>query len=260
MSSSSSSRRRAAFLVALCTPRAVLSLLPEQGIVRGKVHIVPTLAVPKAPAATTQIVVPHDGEAWGDGTHPSTALCLDYLSERRWDHRHDRFLDYGCGSGVLLLAAARLGAHWCTGVDIDDEILACAQRNAKLNVVDHVDFRHARDWVPGEHAPATICVANILVGQLSRPSMVATLALGVEPGGELVLSGIRPGEQTALLRRVYGQYFEFDDASYAELEPDDHGREYWGRWARLVGRRRPVETTRDARRALFEHFSDAALL
>ena len=98
-------------------------------------------------------------------------------------------------------------------------------------------FHHVREIVPGGLAPpADICVANILIGQLVRPSMVAVLSSNVRPGGLLCLSGVRP-DQCGSLREVYSRHFDWEPAMYAEAEPGAEGKAYWGRWSRLVGRR-----------------------
>ena len=195
-------------------------------------------------------------DAWGDGTHPSTALCLDFLAQRGFGPE-DHLLDFGCGSGVLAMAALRLGCPSATGVDVDDEVLACAERNRLINNITNIDFQHVRSVVPGESPAATVVVANILVGQLSRPSMIATLALATEPGAHLCLSGFRPGDQTETLRKLYEPYFDFDMEKYAEAKPDAHGQEYWGTWARLVARRRDLR--HNSQKQLLTDLSEAAL-
>ena len=86
------------------------------------------------------------------------------------------------------------------------------------------------------------------VGQLSRPSMVATLALGTKIGGALCLSGIRP-DQCAVLERLYAPYYEVEEKTFRD--PDSFGREYWGSWARLVLTRKEVD-----RRELLERISE----
>ena len=90
------------------------------------------------------------------------------------------------------------------------------------------------------------------VGQLSRPSMVATLALGTKVGGALCLSGIRP-DQCAVLERLYAPYYDVAEKTFRD--PDDFGKEYWGSWARLVLTRKDAD-----RRELLERISEDAVL
>lgn len=251
----------------ICMPQALLLLLfataatalvPKEGLVRGRVHVVSsddanTATTP--PDAVRVVLGTSDVSAggWGDGAHPSTALCLEWLSGIDWAPGAS-FLDYGCGSGVLMLAARRLGCADALGVDVEYEALESSEANAAATGVgDGVRFVHGRTVVPGDEAFDYVC-ANILVGQLSRPSMVATLALGCKPGGALCLSGVRP-EQADVLRPLYAPYFDFDAASYAERAPDAHGAEYWGTWARMVLRRRDA----DDRRTLLDAVSEGAI-
>ncbi|KAJ8601291.1 hypothetical protein CTAYLR_007589 [Chrysophaeum taylorii] len=210
------------------------------GIVRGGVHVVNEATTPLAPV---QVVV-DTRKAWGDGRHPSTALCLEWLSAQSL--KGQSVLDMGCGTGVLAIAAAKLGAHRTVGVDIDDEVIEAATANARKNDVD-LEVLHARGLVPG-YESFDYVVANILVGQLSRPSMVASLALSAK--SKLCLSGVRPGDQCDTLRRIYDPYFHFDDIKTMAAPRS----ETWGTWACLHATRRPT-LDRDA---LLDAFSDAA--
>mmetsp|Transcript_15462 Transcript_15462/g.55036 ORF Transcript_15462/g.55036 Transcript_15462/m.55036 type:complete len:217 (-) Transcript_15462:435-1085(-) len=171
------SRLGAMFLLAwLSLPTAgamTAGTMAARGVVRGAVHVVSAPA-PLATGSTVQVVVAdYDSAAWGDGRHPTTALCLEWLSGQSWSPGA-RMLDYGCGTGVLLCAAAMLGCGDVVGVDIDDEILKVARLNVAANDLEGVEITHGRHVVPGAFAPADVVVANILVGALSRPSMVAT--------------------------------------------------------------------------------------
>ncbi len=177
------------------------------------------------------------GEGWGTGQHPTTRLCLDFLSRDGVMCGGERVIDYGCGSGILSIAAVQLGAMEATGVDIEYEALASARVNTLLNNVEaEVELLHAREVVPGEFAPADVVVANILVGVLVR--MVTTIVGAVKPGGWLVLSGLRP-EQLGTIREKYAPYIDFED----ELEAQEEVKyASWGTgagwWVRLVGRRK----------------------
>lgn len=199
-----------------------------EGIVRGRVHVVPDFIIPPPSPDLVQVCL-DTSTAWGDGHHPSTALCLDFLSNASIEKAS--VLDYGCGSGVLAIAAFKLGASRVVGVDIDDEILEAADANVRRNGAT-VALRHGREVVPGDET-FEMCLANILVGQLSRPSMVAALALALEPEGVLCLSGLRPGDQCATVTQAYEPSFDFLDDEAAVLEHPT-----WGAWARLVGRRK----------------------
>lgn len=136
----------------------------------------------------------------------------------------------GCGSGILSFTALQLGAARSVAVDIDDDVLEHTKRNAELNGFN-LELHHARSVIPG-FVEADVCCANILVGQLTRPSMVATLALSTQ---ELCLSGIQPTEADVLLK-AYEDFFDFYD--YKEKEADN---EYWGTWVRLLGRRKQFD-------------------
>ena len=192
-------KRTALFL----TLARTTSLVPAGGILRGRVHVVLDGDETPPPGDAVQVVLGTGETAaggWGDGAHPSTALCLEWLSERGFKE-DEAFLDYGCGSGVLAIAARKLGCREAVGVDVEYEALESAAENAERNGVDGVEWIHGRSVIPGMDEYDAV-VANILVGQLSRPSMVATLALGTKVGGALCLSGIRP-DQCEVLERLY---------------------------------------------------------
>lgn len=107
---------------------------------------------------------------WGNGAHPSTSLCLEFLSETV--KKGDTILDYGTGSGILSIAAAKLGAKQCFAIDIDEDTLIAANRNMQLNgVADVVEVLHTRMVYVGDSdlfPLFDVTVANILPGPLSR--------------------------------------------------------------------------------------------
>ena len=146
----------------------------------GRLWIVPSWHEPPDPSAITLTLDP--GLAFGTGSHPTTRLCL------RWLLAHvrpgDTVLDYGCGSGILGIAAAKLGAARVVGVDIDDKALETARYNAERNGVA-LELHHARDLPPGTFDRV---VANILTKPLCV--LAPLIAQAVRPGGELALSGI----------------------------------------------------------------------
>jgi len=120
--------------------------------------------------------------AFGTGSHPTTRLCLEWLCANIG--AHDHLLDYGCGSGILGIAAAKLGAASVLGVDIDENALTAARDNAARNRVE-LELRHSRDALPESFDRV---VANILTNPLCV--MAPLLTARVAPGGRIALSGI----------------------------------------------------------------------
>jgi len=183
---------------------------------------------------------------WGTGVHPTTRLCLEWWETVVKDG--DTLLDYGCGSGILSIGALRFGASKAWGVDIEAEALVTAERNVELNDWESYQFEglHTREVIPYSLCRpngADVCVANILVGQLLRPSMVSTIVTNVAPGGWICFSGIRPSEVDSL-KEAYGEDFDWEDGQYLELSAkntvnslESYGFDV-GTWARLVGKRK----------------------
>jgi ribosomal protein L11 methyltransferase len=148
----------------------------------GRLWVCPTAA--EAPAPADAVVVRLDpGLAFGTGTHPTTALCLEAVDALGWSGRS--VIDYGCGSGILCIAALQLGAAAAVGVDIDPQALTATRMNAARNgVAERLVVQE-----PGAAlAPADALLANILAGPLIELRPV--LAGACKPGAELVLSGI----------------------------------------------------------------------
>ncbi|MGE7138801.1 50S ribosomal protein L11 methyltransferase [Luteibacter sp. NPDC031894] len=141
------------------------------------------------------------GLAFGTGTHPTTAMCLEWLDGQQLAGKH--VLDYGCGSGILAIAALKLGASRAVGIDNDPQALLASRDNAERNGVhDDLDV-----YLPGE-APAALAdvlVANILAGPLGE--LAPTFAAAVKPGAPFALSGILHGQHEELLVR-YAGWFE----------------------------------------------------
>jgi ribosomal protein L11 methyltransferase len=124
------------------------------------------------------------GLAFGTGTHPSTALCLEWLAEQ--DLAGCDVIDYGSGSGILAVAALKLGARRAVAVDHDPQALLATRENAARNgVADQLVVLSDRDSLPG---PAPFVVANILAGTLI--GLAPQIAALVAPGGRLALAGI----------------------------------------------------------------------
>jgi len=171
--------------------------------------------------APDAVVVSLDpGLAFGTGSHPTTALCLEWLDGQELCGR--TVLDYGCGSGILAVAALVLGAAEADAVDIDPQaLLATADNAAKNGVVDRVHCVLPEQLA--DHLTADILMANILANPLI--ALAGQLTRRVKPGGQIVLSGIL-AEQGADVARAYASGFALEPA--AEREG----------WVRLVGRRR----------------------
>ncbi|MEN9479654.1 MAG: hypothetical protein RLZZ298_1049 [Pseudomonadota bacterium] len=146
-----------------------------------RLWIVPSWHAIPDPAAVNLILDP--GMAFGTGSHPTTRLCLEWL-ERKVSAECS-LLDYGCGSGILAIAAARLGAGRVAGVDIDPQAVEAAYANAERNGVLSALFADSAQPVAGEY---DLVVANIL----SNPLRVLAPAIcaHVRSGGQLALSGI----------------------------------------------------------------------
>ncbi|MEJ2360909.1 MAG: 50S ribosomal protein L11 methyltransferase [Gammaproteobacteria bacterium] len=170
--------------------------------------IVPSHHPPPEPDAINILLDP--GLAFGTGTHPTTAMCLGWLA----DHppQAQQVVDYGCGSGILAIAAARLGARQVIAVDNDPQALLATQRNAEQNqVAEQIECRGIE---PPLETQCDTLLANILAGPLI--SLAPRFADLVRPGGNIVLSGIL-AEQASLVRQAYDHWFEFQH----ERQQDD---------------------------------------
>ena len=163
-----------------------------------RLWIVPTWHTPLDPSAINITLDP--GLAFGTGSHPTTRLCL------RWLDSHlqggETVLDYGCGSGILTIAALKLGAASATGVDLDAQAVQASRDNATVNQVD-AQF-YLPNAAPKQHVD--IVVANILTNPLK---VIAPLLAGSSrQGGQIVLSGVL-SEQAEDVMKIYDQWFEF---------------------------------------------------
>ena len=170
-----------------------------------RLWVVPSWHVPPDPDAINIILDP--GIAFGTGAHPTTRLCLRWLAAVV--HPGADVLDYGCGSGILAIAAMKLGAATACGVDIDPQALPAARSNAGQNGV-RARFVDAEDSAV---VPATIVVANIL----ANPLTVLAPLLGrlTRPGGCIALSGIL-AEQAAAVRDFYNADFDMQSAEHED--------------------------------------------
>jgi len=145
-----------------------------------KLWIVPTWCEPPNPAAINLRVDP--GLAFGTGTHPTTRLCLQWLSDLQLAGK--TVLDYGCGSGILAMAASALGAIEVFGVDIDPQAVETARLNTEANNLK-VAYATSDDVL---HAKYDVVVANILAGPLTV--LAPAICNHVKSGGSLALAGI----------------------------------------------------------------------
>jgi len=161
------------------------------------------------------------GLAFGTGAHATTALCLDWLEGQVVPG--STLLDYGCGSGILALAALVLGAARAFAVDNDDQARTATRANAELNGVADRLVIATPDALPA--ISVDVLVANILAGPLV--ALAPTFAQLVRPGGRLVLSGILE-RQAKHVATAYAPHFgELEQAAYDG-------------WVRLTGRRNAV--------------------
>jgi ribosomal protein L11 methyltransferase len=183
--------------------------------------IVPSWHAPPDPAALCIQLDP--GLAFGTGSHPTTRLCLRWLHARI--QGGESVLDYGCGSGILAIAAAKCGARPVLGVDIDPQAVSAARDNAARNDVA-ADFG-LPDSLPDPYQ-ADILVANILTNPLK--ALAPLLADRVKSGGRLALSGILESQAAEILDR-YGPAF---DMSVWAVEEG---------WCLLTGTRRSVPSS-----------------
>ena len=180
-----------------------------------RLWIVPSWHAPPDPDAINLVLDP--GLAFGTGTHPTTRLCLLWLA--RNVKGGESVVDYGCGSGILAIAALKLGASRAVGVDIEPEAVEVARSNARRNGVDAA-FLDA-DEAAG--LSADVVVANILTNPLKM--LAPVLARICRPGGRLALSGILSAQEHEV-REAYCSWFALGECD------DDEG------WLCLSGTRR----------------------
>ncbi len=159
------------------------------------------------------------GLAFGTGTHPTTALCLQWLDGL--DLSGKTVVDFGCGSGILGIAALKLGAARVIGIDIDPQAIQASRDNATRNgVADQIELYLPADQP--QDVEADVVVANILAGPLRE---LAPLIAGHGKAGSLMaLSGVLES-QAPELETIYGQWFEMDPTAVKE------------EWCRLSGRK-----------------------
>jgi ribosomal protein L11 methyltransferase len=166
--------------------------------------ICPSWLIPENPNAINIILDP--GMAFGTGTHSTTALMLEYLSAH--PPKDLSVIDYGCGSGILAMAAAKLGATHVMGVDNDPNAVRVTLENAQIN---HISKTKLEACLNTElvSEPVHLVLANILA--LPLVELAPTLTSLVKPGGQLILSGILANEQVELIIKTYADHFELKD-------------------------------------------------
>ena len=176
------------------------------------------------PEQQDAVVVELDpGLAFGTGTHATTAMCLEWLDSL--DLRQRTLLDYGCGSGVLAIAALKLGCRHAQAMDIDPQAVLATRSNAAQNgVEERLTVTSSAQDIEGRF---DVIVANILAGPLAE--LAEGIVAHAGPGGRLGLSGIL-SDQAAEVIEAYAPWVEFDEP---EFRPQDGQT-----WTRLTGRKR----------------------
>ena len=215
---------QAAELISLPIHR--LAEVPEQDWVRfsqvqftpiqisSRLWIVPSWHQIPDPAAVSLILDP--GLAFGTGSHPTTQLCLAWLDENL--RGGEDVLDYGCGSGILAIAALKLGAGHAVGIDIDPQAVVASRDNALRNQLDQMKAEFYTAHSAPQAAVATAAWADVVVANiLANPLIVlAPLLMSMtRKGGCIALSGILR-DQAEEVERIYRQWFEMRIAGERE--------------------------------------------
>lgn len=173
----------------------------------------------QAPDPAAIVLALDPGLAFGTGTHATTALCLEWLDGHL--ATGSTVLDYGCGSGILALAALKLGAAHATAFDIDPQALIATRDNAASNALaGRLTIAEAAGRIGG---PFDFVLANILAGPLCR--LAPELAGHCRAGGAVLLAGLLDS-QAAEVAEAYGPWFDIETAARRDG------------WTALVGRRR----------------------
>ncbi len=184
-----------------------------------KLWVVPGWLSPPDPSAINIQLDP--GLAFGTGSHPTTRLCLEWMAHQ--DIKHQSVIDYGCGSGILAIAACKLGAGSVFAVDIDPQALSASTENALRNDIE-AEMLHISLATQLEIVEADLLIANILSGPLI--GLAPRFADLVKPEGRILLSGILK-HQVNDVKFAYQPFFNLD----SEKESED--------WVRVTGSRKP---------------------
>ena len=179
----------------------------------------PVEAAPTETELPTLLLDP--GLAFGTGSHATTALCLEWIALQNWPGK--QLIDYGCGSGILAIAASILGCSYVQSVDIDPQALIASRENAMRNHLDNkIEFFLAHQE---PYLQADIVVANILAGPLIE--LAPLLANKLVSGGQICLSGILDEQKTDIVA-TYDQWFS--DITITELDG----------WVRITGCKKAI--------------------
>ena len=212
-------------------PSVALSTVEEQDWVRltqsqfepirisSRMWILPSWHQAVDPDAINLVIDP--GLAFGTGSHATTRLCLQWLELHV--RPGDRLLDYGCGSGILAIAAKRLGAGHVTGTDVDPQAIDAARANAALNHVNGEFVTPSALGTADNDGTYDVVVANILTNPLRM--LAPAIAARVRSGGRIVLSGVL-ADQSPSVVEAYEPWFNIAAWRIADG------------WAALAGTRR----------------------
>lgn len=165
----------------------------------------------KPPQADAINIILDPGLAFGTGTHPTTSLCLEWLDQNI--NTPDLVVDYGCGSGILAIAALKLGAKKAIGIDNDPQaIIASKDNNAKNHISDDLFELYLPENQPTD-IQADVLIANILAMPLI--SLVDTICSKLKPNGKIALSGIL-AEQADDVAQAYSKYCHIENIKQLE--------------------------------------------
>ncbi|MGI1680206.1 MAG: 50S ribosomal protein L11 methyltransferase [Cellvibrionaceae bacterium] len=176
-----------------------------------KLWICPSWKSPPDPQAVNVMLDP--GLAFGTGTHPTTLLCLQWLAKQKVDAL--TVVDYGCGSGILAIAALLMDASFVNAIDIDPQALLATKDNAERNHIsdESIDVFLPEQFNDGSEKKHDIVFANILAGPLVELAPILTAL--TKPGGKICLSGILDSQAQKVIS-AYEKDFEFEPISEQE--------------------------------------------
>ena len=180
--------------------------------------VVPSWLQPPDPTAINIQLDP--GLAFGTGSHPTTALCLAWMANKNLNNQS--VIDYGCGSGILSIAACKLGAKQVFAIDIDPQAVDASLENARRNDIN-LNIMHIGLPSKLDIEKVDLLIANILSGPLIE--LMPKFADMIKPGGKILLSGILK-TQLDDIKYAYRSYFDLDPESIRED------------WVRVTGTRK----------------------